>query len=407
MLSSRFNSLLVLTVIANAGMGIIVPVLPVYFRQYGVGAIELSGPFVMLVIGRMVSRGFAPGLIARIGHRKSVMGCFAIYAATFAAYLGAQSLGYFSGLRFLEGLVEGLLAVALNDLAIAYTQGLAAPERTRLMGRFGAAFGLGFLLGPLLGSGVSLLFGLQAIFVAGALLGVVAIGLAAWMLADAPAQAQARRDPLGGLRGHGLLLGLYSPQVLRRAVFFSLMILLPLHVTDQLGMAVQGSGLFFGASAILTTLLMPQAGRWAQKIGVGRAVWTGLAVMTLAFVLMGVTHHAAAFWALFVIETTAFALMLPPAMTVFGNAVDSQATRTRILGNMAFATEAISLPLAVVLPWAYARGAVFAWSVVALLCAAALVLFQLSGRALARRQADLAADPAADAQPAAQTLKAS
>lgn len=402
MLLSRFNSLLVLTVIANAGMGIIMPVLPVYFRQYGVGAIELSGPFVMLVIGRMVSRGFAPGLIARVGHRKAVMGCFAVYAATFAAYLDAQSLGYFSALRFLEGLVEGLLAVALNDLAIAYTQGTQPAERTRLMGRFGAAFGLGFLLGPLMGSVIAYLFGLQAIFVAGAVLGVAAIGLGAWMISDAPAPAQAKRDGLGGLKGHGLLLGLYSPQVLRRAVFFSLMILLPLHVTDQLGLPAHGSGLFFAVSAVITTLLMPQAGRWAEKLGVTRAVWTGLAVMTVSFVLMGLTRSMPAFWVLFVVETIAFALMLPPAMTVFGNAVDSQATRTRILGNMAFATEAISLPLAVVLPWAYARNVTLSWMVLSLLCVSALVMFLASGRALARRQASAAAEDTAS-----QPLKAS
>ncbi len=402
MLLSRFNSLLVLTVVANTGMGIIIPVLPVYFRQYGVGAIELSGPFVMLVIGRMVSRGFAPGLIARVGHRKAVMGSFAVYAVAFLAYLGAQSLGYFSALRFLEGLVEGLLAVALNDLAIAYTKGMEPAERTKLMGGFGASFGLGFLLGPLLGSAGAYLFGLQTIFVAGAVLGVVAIGLAAWMITDAPAQAQAKRDVLGRLQGYGLMLGLYSPQVLRRAVFFSLMILLPLHVTDQLGLPAHSVGLFFGVSAVLTTLLMPQAGRWAEKLGVSRAVWTGLAVMTVSFVLMGLTRNVATFGVLFVVETIAFALMLPPAMTVFGNAVDSQTTRTRILANMAFATEAISLPLALVLPWAYACSVQLSWMVVSLLCVAALTMFLASGHALARRQANADAEECAS-----QPLKAS
>lgn len=383
---SKFNSLLVLTVLANMGMGIIMPVLPVYFKQYGVGAVELSGPFVMLVVGRMVSRAFAPSLIARAGHRNAVMSCFAVYAVTFAAYLGSHSLYYFSGLRFLEGIVEGLLAVALNDLAIAYTQGLDPAQRTRLMGRFGAAFGLGFLVGPLLGSGISYLFGLEAIFLAGALLGAAAVVLVASMVTDAPAQPRAGQEALRGLRGASLLLGLYSPQCLRRVVFFSLMILLPLHVTDRLGLAVEGAGLFFAASALLTTLLMPQAGHWAKRVGVSRAVWTGLLVMAATIVLMGMTRHAPVFWALFVVETVAFALMLPPAMTAFAAAADHQAARTRILGNMAFATEAISLPLAVVLPWSYSRSPEAAWSVVAFLCLVALVLFVLSGRALARRE---------------------
>ena len=386
---SRFNSLLALTVIANVGMGIIMPVLPMYFRLYGLSPIELSGPFVMLVIGRMVSRGFAPALIAKMGHRKAVMGCFAIYTATFAAYLGADSLSYFSALRFLEGLVEGLLAVALYDLAIAYTQGTTSTERTRLMGRFGAAFGLGFLLGPLLGSGIAWLFGLQAIFVVGAILGVGAIFLSAWMVSDAPAKAKC--DASGSLKGHALLFGLYSPQVLRRAVFFSLMILMPQYLIDHLGMALHDAGLLFAGSALLSMLLMPLAGRWAENLGLTRAIWTGLAVMTISFLLMGQTRNAVAFCGLFAIETIAFALMLPPAMTVFGSAVDSQATRTRILGNMAFVTEAITLPLAAILPWTYARSAALSWMIVALLCLVALALFLQSSRTLARRQAVAAA----------------
>lgn len=390
MLLSRFNSLLVLTVISNVGMGIIMPVLPVYFRLYGVGAIELSGPFVMLVIGRMVSRGFAPKLIAKVGHRKLVMGCFALYAVTFFAYLGGHSLGYFSSLRLLEGLVEGLLAVTLNDLAIGYTVGMVTSERTRRMGNFSAAFSLGFLLGPLVGSGLAYLFGLQAIFVAGAILGLVAVGLATWLVIDVPTQARnTQRDPLGMLKTHGLLLALYSPQVLRRVVFFSLMILLPLHVTGQLGMASHISGLFFAVSALVSIMLMPQANRWVEKVGAMHAVWTGLAVMAVSFLLMGLTRCVLTFWILFILETMAFALMLPPAMALFGAAVDNQAMRTRILGNMAFATEVISLPLAVLLPWAYARNVSLAWTVVAVLCIAAMVFFLLSGRALARGQANL------------------
>ncbi len=398
---SKFASLLVLTVIANTGMGIIMPVLPVYFKRYGVGVVELGGPFVMLVAGRMVSRAFAPSLIGMVGHRKTVMACFAIYAATFAAYLGAQSLYLFSGLRFLEGIVEGLLAVALNDLAIAYTQGLDSMRRTQLMGRFGASFGLGFVLGPMLGSSIAWLFGLRAIFVAGALLGVAAIGLAAWMVNDAPAQlAVFPAAQLRGLGGIGLLLGLYSPLCLRRVVFFSLMILLPLYVTEQLGMGIESAGLFFAVSAVLTTTLMPQASRWAERIGVRRAVWTGLLVMAVAIAAMGITRDPVVFWALFVVESIAFALMLPPAMTIFSGAVDSQATRTRILGNMAFATETISLPLAAILPWSYARSPAYAWALVALLCLLALALFLVSGRALARRHGP---GGAADEQP----LKAS
>ncbi|MFL6647029.1 MAG: MFS transporter, partial [Sulfurifustaceae bacterium] len=209
-LDTRFASLLALTVLANMGVGIVMPVLPLYFEHHDVSVAGLGLPFVTLVAGRLASRAGVARVIERLGHRHVVMAAFLIYAVVFFLYLAAGSLHVFAALRFGEGIVEGVLAVALNDLAIAYTKGSAAEVRVRAMGRFSAAFGLGFLLGPLAGSVVAYFWGLPAIFIAAGVLGLGAVLVSARFIVDAPAAASstAATDRLVGV---GLLIGLYSP----------------------------------------------------------------------------------------------------------------------------------------------------------------------------------------------------
>lgn len=373
-LDTRFASLLALTVLANMGVGIVMPVLPLYFEHHDVSVAGLGLPFVTLVAGRLASRAGVARVIERLGHRHVVMAAFLIYAVVFFLYLAAGSLHVFAALRFGEGIVEGVLAVALNDLAIAYTKGSVAEVRVRAMGRFSAAFGLGFLLGPLAGSAVAYLWGLPAIFIAAGVLGLGAVLVTARFIVDAPAAASstAATDRLVGV---GLLIGLYSPQFLRRLVFFSLMILLPLHAHDRLRLAPEAVGLFFSASAVITTAVMPFAAIVAKRVGAERMVRAGLFVMIVALALFAVPDTVAGFAALFLVETFAFALMLPPAMSIFGDAIDNQVKRTQLLGVMAFVTEIASLPLAAILPACYAASPAAAWSAVAVVAAAALAAF--------------------------------
>ncbi|MFL6655835.1 MAG: MFS transporter [Sulfurifustis sp.] len=398
-LDRRFASLLVLTVLANMGMGVVMPVLPLYFEQHDVSVASLGLPFVTLVAGRLASRAGVARIIERFGHRRVVMTAFLIYTVVFFLYLAAGTLRVFAALRFGEGIVEGVLAVALNDLAIAYTKGSVAEARVRAMGRFSAAFGVGFLLGPLAGSAVAYLWGLPAIFVAAGVLGLGAVLLTARFIVDAPA-ATGSAATTERLVGVGVLMGLYSPQFLRRLVFFSLMILLPLHAHDRLQLTPEAVGLFFSASAVITTAIMPFAAIVAKRVGAERGMRAGLLAMIATLALFPVPETVAGFATLFFVETLAFALMLPPAMSIFGDAIDNQAKRTQLLGLMAFVTEIVSLPLAAILPACYAASPAAAWSVVAALAAAALAAFVGARRRLMQTMLTSATVDAASGVPA-------
>ncbi|KVR40765.1 MFS transporter [Burkholderia multivorans] len=373
---NRFNALLGVTVVSNVGVGLVIPILPNYLHKAGLSIPALGMPFTMLVLGRLCSRLFAPWVIARMGHRTVAASMFLLYSVVLACYLGASNLLQFDALRFLEGIIEGVLAIALNDLAIAWTSNLRNEERVAAMGRFGAAFGLGFLLGPLLGSFVSYLADVRGVFAAGAIVTAGAAVLAAsWLASDKPRQ----RAPLS-LAASGELVAVYCPQWLRRVAFLSLMILLPLQVTGPLHLRGEVAGLLFSASAILSTTVMPLASKISKRIGARTTVIYGLFLIGVTLLTLGITKDPYTFMVVFLLETLCFAIAIPPAMSEFGFAVDERPDRTSIVATLSLFTEIVSLPVTLLLPWLYARQPLAAWVFIAGMSFVTCGAFKLGSR---------------------------
>lgn len=129
------------------GFGMIVPILGRYAERFGAGGLEVGLLFASFSVAQMI---FAPvlGRVSdRIG-RKPV-----IILALLGTALGSFITGAAGALwvlfvgRFIDGASGASIAVAQGAVT-----DIAPPEqRARLLGMLGAAFGLGFVLGPALG----------------------------------------------------------------------------------------------------------------------------------------------------------------------------------------------------------------------------------------------------------------
>lgn len=144
------------------GFGIVMPLLPIYGEKFGAygfrnGAIVASFSIMQFVFAPMWGR-----LSDRIGRRPvlliSNLGSAASYAlfAVAANYSGDKGFYILLFSRIFAGIAGANLSVAS-----AYIADVSPPEkRTRSMGLIGMAFGLGFILGPTLGSRSAKAFGL-------------------------------------------------------------------------------------------------------------------------------------------------------------------------------------------------------------------------------------------------------
>ena len=96
----QFFLILLLTVIINAGMGIIIPILPSLLTQYGFTAVGLSLPFLMLIAGRIVSKYYASWLLQIFNDKGVLILCFALYGGVFFIYALIHSATALMAIRF-------------------------------------------------------------------------------------------------------------------------------------------------------------------------------------------------------------------------------------------------------------------------------------------------------------------
>ena len=153
------------------GFGIVAPILGRYAERFGAGGIEVGLLFATFSAAQMVFSPVLGRLSDRVG-RKPVIVLSLVGTAVGSAVTGlAGSMWVLFVGRFLDGASGASIAVAQGAVA-----DIAPPERrAQLLGMLGAAFGVGFVVGPALG-GLAALGGPHVpFFVAGAIAAVNAV----------------------------------------------------------------------------------------------------------------------------------------------------------------------------------------------------------------------------------------
>ena len=129
------------------GFGLVIPLLPFYGERFGASPEQVTVLMAVYSLMQMLASPLWGRLSDRIGRRPVLM------ASLFASVLSYLWLGFADALwmlfaaRALSGACAGNIAAAQ-----AYIADVTPPEkRARGMGMIGAAFGLGFIIGPALG----------------------------------------------------------------------------------------------------------------------------------------------------------------------------------------------------------------------------------------------------------------
>jgi DHA1 family tetracycline resistance protein-like MFS transporter len=129
------------------GFGIVIPLLPIYSKAFDSSGLE-TGLLFSCFSGMQLL--FAPlwgRLSDRIGRRPVLIGSLLGTAASYALFAHANSMGMLYASRLLAGFFGANISVAQAYIADV-TEG---KDRAKGMGMIGAAFGLGFTFGPLIG----------------------------------------------------------------------------------------------------------------------------------------------------------------------------------------------------------------------------------------------------------------
>lgn len=161
------------------GVGIVVPLLPVYAGHQGA-----SGLYIGLIFGAFsISRSFLLPLFGRLSDRQGrkpyILVGLLCYALVSVAFMLFTEISHLIVIRFFQGMASAMIMPVIQ----AYVGDITPPGREGFtMGLFNMSLFFGLSLGPVVGGLINDHFSLQAAFVCMGLLALVGAGLSYGLL---------------------------------------------------------------------------------------------------------------------------------------------------------------------------------------------------------------------------------
>jgi len=163
---SRLSAIFFTVLVDLIGFGIIIPILPYYAQRLGAGGFGLGALMGVYSLMQFIATALLGRTSDRVGRRPILLATMVCNALGYLLFAAAHSYTVLFVARVVSGFAGGNISAAQ-----AYIADITTPaERSRGMGVIGAAFGLGFIIGPAIG-------GLSAHYLGPAAPGLVAAAL--------------------------------------------------------------------------------------------------------------------------------------------------------------------------------------------------------------------------------------
>jgi predicted MFS family arabinose efflux permease len=261
---------------------ILLPVIPLYATELGAPEAVVGLVMAAFSLTGLVTRIWAGQAVDRGGRRALFLGTLVLFAASAGAYAWVPTVAWLVALRLLHGVSWGILTTSGATFAADL---IPPPRRGEGMGYYGMAINLAMTVGPALGLFVMHSLGFRPSFLAAALVGGAALTLGTALHVPPPNGGPAPRGNHGWRRWiepRALSLGLLM--LLAGVVYSSVITFVPLYARDR---GLGDPTLFFVLFAAFTIAARALSGRVFDRRGPLPVVLPGLALFTLAVVLLG------------------------------------------------------------------------------------------------------------------------
>jgi DHA1 family tetracycline resistance protein-like MFS transporter len=267
------------------GLGMVVPLLPFYAVAYGGSAWDVAMLFAIYSACQFVAAPLWGRLSDRVGRKPVLLLCFAGTAVSYVWYAYAGSLTEMYLSRALAGAMAAWLVAGQ-----AWVADTTTPERrARGMGLLGAAFGIGFVIGPTIGAiavgADDPNFRMPILFSAGA----AALAFAIAVIAIREPETHVARDgDVADAAAHMLsmpllllLLGIYFAGFF---AFVGMESMLALWTEVALGLGPRDVGLLMAFAGVCMVIVQGGLlGRLAARFGEAQLIVAGILILIAGF----------------------------------------------------------------------------------------------------------------------------
>lgn len=274
------------------GFGLVVPLLPFFAQSLKAEAWQITLMFSAYSLGQFFAEPFWGRLSDRIGRKPVLLVTLAANAVGYLMLAFVPNIWLAIAVRLFTGLGAGNISTVQG-----YVADVTPPElRAGRMGLIGAAFGLGFIVGPGLGGLLTQpqlgRLGYQLpIFLAAALAALAAVGVMVFLRESrAKADPTAARPPfLAGLRdaqANPVVSRVLVVTLIYMAGFSAMEAVFGLWSESRYAWGAREVGLSFMIVGVISTLNQGfLAGRLARRFGEARVLATGMLLFGASLVL--------------------------------------------------------------------------------------------------------------------------
>jgi DHA1 family tetracycline resistance protein-like MFS transporter len=295
---SRPLIVIFLTVFVNlVGFGIIIPLLPFYAETFGASPLVIGLLFASFSLSQLLATPALGVLSDRWGRRPVLIFSLLGTVVSFAMLALAHSMMMLFAARIVDGLSGGNITTAR-----AYIADVTEPhERAKAYGMLGAAFGLGFIVGPALAGAFSHISYTAPIWAAAAVT-VIATAMAWFWLPETVHRGSAATmsawRALPDVFGRRQIRPLLIADFLYWASFSVCNTTFALFASRRFGFDVAQTGYVLAAFGFLGVIVqVGMVGPSVRALGVLRTFLLGLTIAAAGWGLVGMSHTVVLFMA--------------------------------------------------------------------------------------------------------------
>ncbi len=300
----RILPIFIIVLIDLLGLTVIIPLMPLYATSFGADPLLIGVLGAAYPVMQFIGAPFLGRLSDRFG-RKPIL-----IVSQVGTFIGFLILGWANSLwlLFLARIVDGISGANISTAQAAITDSTNEKTRTQGLGLLGAAFGLGFIIGPIIAflslaasgndyripafvaAGFSALSVLLTAFLFHETLPVEKRGEEGGSPAFSfTAMFRALRNPAVGI----LLVLMFAQQI----AFGGFEQLLSLFTLNRLGLNASGNAVIFVFVGVLVVAVQGGfIGPWSRTLGDRRLIYLGLAALAVGLTLVAVTPHQPVPW---------------------------------------------------------------------------------------------------------------
>ena len=294
----------VIVLVGLLGLTVIIPLMPLYATSFGadpflIGLLGAAYPIMQFIGAPILGR-----LSDRYGRRPILL------ISQLGTFIGFLVLGFANSLwmLFLARIIDGISGANISTAQAVITDSTSEKTRTQGLGLLGAAFGLGFVIGPVIAFVSLAMSGNDYRVPAFVAAGFSALSILLtwfWLEETLPVEKRGEGESKPGFSMRAMYTALGNPAVgillvlmfAQQIAFGGFEQLLSLFTLNRLGLNASGNAIIFVFVGVIVVAVQGGfIGPWSRKLGDRRLIYLGLATLALGLSLIALTPHNPVPW---------------------------------------------------------------------------------------------------------------